>query len=137
MDKSAGCIVLLKNEGGNLVLLTHAAGNWRNKKMGIPKGLVEENEDLEKTALRETKEETGLNVKIINHDPITVDTNNKRVYGFISILPAEEYKKLNDKLVVQTVDKREIDYARFYPLERARQLIYSYQRPLLDVVDKM
>src|SRR6478735_1492226 len=61
--KSAG-ILLWKREGGALrVLLVHPGGPfWKNKDAGawsIPKGELDEGEDLLAAAVREFEEETG------------------------------------------------------------------------------
>lgn len=57
IEKSAGAVVFRKNREGKIeyLLLEHRTGNWN-----FPKGLIEKNEKLEETALREIKEETGL-----------------------------------------------------------------------------
>lgn len=54
-EKSCGCIIIKDNK----VLLVKGSSFW-----GFPKGHVEENETELQTALRETKEEVGLDVKI-------------------------------------------------------------------------
>lgn len=56
-EKSCGCIVL--NKKNEILLVLHNAGHW-----GIPKGHVEEGETEKQTAIRETKEETNIDVKI-------------------------------------------------------------------------
>ena len=54
-EKSCGCIIIKDNK----VLLVKGGSFW-----GFPKGHIEENETELQTALRETKEEVGLDVKI-------------------------------------------------------------------------
>lgn len=59
-EKSCGAIILRKqNEKMETLLLKHNAGHW-----AFAKGHVEENETEEQTALREIKEETGLEVRL-------------------------------------------------------------------------
>ena len=59
-ETSAGVIVYYKEHNTHLYLLLHyQAGHW-----DLPKGHVEPGEKLRETALRETKEETNLDVKL-------------------------------------------------------------------------
>ena len=63
-EKSAGCIVFHKSEAGYvrfLVVRDVAHGNW-----GFPKGHLEQGETEQEAALRETKEEVGLEVELID-----------------------------------------------------------------------
>ena len=55
-EKSCGCIIF---DNDKILLIKDTKGNW-----GFPKGHVEENETEEQTAIRETKEETNLDVEI-------------------------------------------------------------------------
>ncbi|SYV90294.1 RNA pyrophosphohydrolase, partial [Metamycoplasma alkalescens] len=60
--KSCGAIVLNNVESKLYVLLVqHTAGHW-----GFPKGHVEENETEEETAIREVKEETNVDIEILD-----------------------------------------------------------------------
>ena len=55
-EKSCGAIVFIRHKDGIKYLLLHyGAGHW-----DFPKGKQEKNEKEEQTALREIKEETGL-----------------------------------------------------------------------------
>src|SRR5205809_6693648 len=64
--ESAGILLYKRPGRGLLVLLVHPGGPfWKNKDDGawsIPKGEVDEGEDLLATAKREFKEETGFDV---------------------------------------------------------------------------
>lgn len=56
VEHSAGAIVFRKEEGLILYLLLHyEEGHW-----GYPKGHIENKENIEETARREIREETGL-----------------------------------------------------------------------------
>ncbi|AWX42917.1 NUDIX domain [Metamycoplasma cloacale] len=61
-EKSCGAIVF-KHDGHkiNVLLVEQNAGHW-----GFPKGHVEANETEEQTAIREVKEETNIDIKIID-----------------------------------------------------------------------
>ncbi|HVA98954.1 MAG TPA: NUDIX domain-containing protein [Bacteroidia bacterium] len=57
---------LVKNNSGNLLLI------FRNGKWDLPKGKLEENEKIKDAALREVKEECGINsLKIVKNIAIT------------------------------------------------------------------
>jgi 8-oxo-dGTP pyrophosphatase MutT (NUDIX family) len=57
---SAGGVVYRKQRGTVEVALIRVRKRW-----GLPKGRVEEGEGLQETALREVREETGLDGKIV------------------------------------------------------------------------
>lgn len=54
----AGCIFYDKEKDRILLVLT------RNNKWGFPKGTIEEGETVKQCAIREVKEETGINISI-------------------------------------------------------------------------
>ena len=56
-EKSCGCIVI--NDRKQVLLVHHNAGHW-----DFPKGHIEEGETEIQTAIREVKEETGIEVQI-------------------------------------------------------------------------
>lgn len=56
-EKSCGCIII---ENKKVLLVKQVSGNW-----GFPKGHTEKNETEFETAIRETKEETNLDVEIL------------------------------------------------------------------------
>lgn len=57
-ERSAGFVLYTLGEGGErryLLLRHHNGGHW-----GFPKGRIESSEEVEKAALREAREETGI-----------------------------------------------------------------------------
>jgi bis(5'-nucleosidyl)-tetraphosphatase len=69
IEKSAGVVVFRKTNSGNeYLVLKYGIRHW-----DFPKGHLEENETSLEAALRETYEETGLKVNIVNgfNDKIT------------------------------------------------------------------
>ncbi len=89
MPKISAGILLFRRKGEDLeVFLVHPGGPlWKNKDEGawsIPKGLVEEGEDLLQAALREFEEETGLKLStdnVIELQPVRLKSG-KVVHAF-------------------------------------------------------
>ncbi len=70
----AGCLVIDK---GKLLLLNHSKiGGWLP-----PGGHIEEGEFPDEAALRETKEETGLDVELLSDDAIKYADGDSRTIG--------------------------------------------------------
>jgi 8-oxo-dGTP pyrophosphatase MutT (NUDIX family) len=89
-EKSCGCIII---ENEKVLLVQEMEGHW-----GFPKGHVEAGETEAQTAIRETKEETNLNVEVntnkryeINY--IVRDDIDKSVVYFISNIIDGKIKK--------------------------------------------
>src|SRR3989344_6593616 len=55
-QKSCGAVVFIKDKEIKYLILQYGLGHW-----DFPRGLIEENETEQATALREIKEEVGLN----------------------------------------------------------------------------
>ena len=125
MKQSAG--TLLYRRGVTLeVLLVHPSGAYnRNAPWGIPKGEPDPGEALEDAARRETREETGIDVKgpLVCLDSITYVKSRKTVHCYAG--PAREG-------VEPTCASWEIDGAQFLPIEEARRRIHPDQAPFLD-----
>jgi len=62
VEKSAGAVVFHRGPEGKIEYLI-LKGSKGGKNWTLPKGLIEEKEDLKMTAFREVEEETGLNQK--------------------------------------------------------------------------
>ena len=100
-EKSCGAVVVDRSGPQPLYLLVlQGAGHW-----SPPKGHVEEGEDEQETAMREIKEETGLDVKPVKllgiyQRPISVEDTNTTVFCFISeivggeITPSEKHPEI-------------------------------------------
>ncbi len=84
---SAGLLMYHKSEKGLKIFLVHPGGPYFSRKdegyWGIPKGLVEENEELLQAATREFEEETGIKSKG-EYIPLgtTLQRNNKIVHAW-------------------------------------------------------
>ena len=102
---AAGCLVTREVDGRIEVLLVHARrASFQRPLFGIPKGLVENDEELEACASRETLEETGLRVQIRGALGSVRQKSGKVVHAFWA--------------TVDSASEAAIDDAR--PLPRAR-----------------
>lgn len=133
MDKSAGCIIVKEFDAEPHVLMIHAAGNWRNKKMGFPKGEIHNGESPHETAIRETKEEVGITPIILDSlGTVKTRSGKKEVHAFIALYGDGP---LDDKKATK-LQKGEVDYAKFFPIDSAIEMCYEYQRPLFERAKK-
>jgi predicted NUDIX family NTP pyrophosphohydrolase len=125
MKESSGTLLYRHIDNGLEVLLVHPSGNYnRRAPWGIPKGLVEEGEELETAARRETFEETGLTPgKLVSLSSIDYQKSRKRVHCFAGEAPPDAEPHCASW---------EIDQAAFLRLEEARRQIHPDQAPFLD-----
>ncbi len=119
------------------ILLGHPTGSKWYGTYSIPKGEVEEGEDLLTAAIRETREEVGLTIDpkdVQDTEPRYVDYKDKsgkvykRVYYFI-VNPSTPIS--SDAL---QPDKKEIDWAGFILKDKAEQRIFWRLKPILDEI---
>lgn len=141
MKISAGVAILYKNK----ILLGHPTSlPWVNS-FSPPKGGVDEGETYLDAAIRETKEEVGINIEtsqISNLDsPIEFLYINKKGELFkkcyIFIVKINELSEIG--LDSETLDKSqlqasEIDWAGFMTREDAKDKIFFRFQPLLNMI---
>ena len=109
-EKSCGCIVIKNNK---VLLIKQVTGNW-----GFPKGHVEKDETEYETALREVKEETNLDVKIISDKRYTMNYLTERgSYKQVVLFVANE---IRGKIKRQ---EAEIDDIKWLNYEDALEII--------------
>jgi predicted NUDIX family NTP pyrophosphohydrolase len=125
MKESAGTLLYRRNNDQLEVLLVHPSGNYnRRAPWGIPKGLLEEGEDPESAARRETLEETGMTAgSLVSLSSITYTKSRKRVHCFAGEAPDSAEPRCASW---------EIDQAAFLSIEEARRRIHPDQAPFLD-----
>ena len=132
---SAGCLITRDGPHGTEVLLVHPRrASFRRPLFGIPKGLVEEGEAIEVAARRETFEETGLRVHIRAALGSVRQKSGKIVHAFWATVASESESAIDEQGRCQTPDA-ENDICRFYPVEKARDMMIPAQRELLDRLD--
>lgn len=117
-EKSCGCVILKDNK----VLLIGAKDDDGKLFWSFPKGHQEDGETDIETAIRETKEETNLDVKIIDGGPIKTGylvhggTTYKEVLLFIA-------EPLNNKIKIQ---EDEVEEAQWVQVDAAGRYFDDY-----------
>ncbi len=117
-EKSCGCIILKDVE----VLIIGARDDDGKLYWSFPKGHQEEGETDVATAIRETKEEVGLSVEIVDNEPIRTwhlvhnGTVRKEILLFIT-------KPLNNEIRMQ---ENEVEEARWVKINEASKYFDEY-----------
>ena len=123
-EKSCGCVVI---EDGKVLLIQQRNGHW-----GFPKGHIEADETERNAAIRETKEETNIEVeieegRIYTENYITDKGNYKEVIYYTA-------KKVSGEVKKQESEIREVTW---FPIEEALdKLTYDNTRNLLKKIIK-
>lgn len=123
---SSGTVLYRFVDGQVEVLLVHPAGNYnRRAPWGIPKGAPDPDEELEATARRETREETGLEIDgpLVDLGHVDYTRSKKRVHAFAAKAPEGAAPRCASW---------EVDKAEFIEISRARRIIHPDQAALLD-----
>lgn len=124
MIKKAGTI-LINKERKQIALVKRKKHNDTS----FPKGHVEKNETLIECAIRETKEETGRNCKIILNNPVYIDNyenkeGNVEVYYFLAEDLGEVSKDIDEELIWVDIDKA-CNYLKHDSLKEIYNKIYD------------
>ena len=125
MIRAAGGLVLRNGPSGREVLLVHRP---RYDDWSFPKGKALQGESDEECALREVREETGLECELGDELPPTEYTDS---HGRPKHVRYWAMQPVRGELSFE----HEVDDARWVPVEEARQLL-SYQRDVgvLDAI---
>ena len=123
-EKSCGCIILRDNE----VLLIGTRGDDGGLFWSFPKGHQEYGETDIETALRETKEEVGLDVRIIDEEPFRTGhlVHNGTAYKEIILFIAEP---LNDEIKMQ---EGEVEKAQWAKINEAGKFVDNYYKDVWE-----
>lgn len=125
-EKCAGAIVYRKKDNNYQFLIIKGAneGSW-----GFPKGHIEDDENEVQTAVREVKEETNIDINIINSKGFRYCIKyiiKPNIYKEVDLFLAKSY---SDNI---QIDKKELDEAHWMNFEEAvKKLTFSYQREIL------
>jgi predicted NUDIX family NTP pyrophosphohydrolase len=125
---AAGCVVRYVFGDELRYLIVHPSGSYNRKKpWSIPKGLLDAGEEPSTAALRETREETGLECRILKAlGEVRYKKSGKRVLGFLAepVAPPPG-KKLEP-------GDWEIDQAEFVTVDEALRRLHPDQRALIE-----
>jgi predicted NUDIX family NTP pyrophosphohydrolase len=124
--KASAGTLLWRGDGDTLeVLIVHPSGRYNARApWSIPKGEVDEGEDLEATARRETLEETGVEAgALVPLGHIDYAKSKKRVHAFAGPAPGGAAPRCASW---------EVDRAELVPIARARELLHPDQVAFLD-----
>ncbi len=142
---SAGLLMYHKSDDGLKIFLVHPGGPFFAKKdegyWGIPKGLVEKDEEFLQAAIREFEEETGIKSQ---GDYIPLGTTLQRNSKFVHAWAFESDNSDQFDIECNTFEmewpynsgKRqkfpEVDRGEFFNVRDARKKIYSAQLVFID-----
>jgi predicted NUDIX family NTP pyrophosphohydrolase len=120
MQESAGTLLYRHTSSTIEMLLVHPSGSFnRRAPWSIPKGLVDQAEDVEAAARRETLEETGIEAgSLISIGSVDYQKSRKRIYCFAGEAPLG---------AVPRCASWEVDRTEFVALDEARRLIHPDQ----------
>ena len=139
-----------RKKGTVEVFLVHPGGPFFRHRddgyWGIPKGLIEEGEELQDVARREFEEETGQSVEVLRTSEVTfslgeiVQRGGKRVlaWAFEGDWPegvelcSNTFRLEWPRNAGVYVEVPEVDAGEFFTLARARAKINEAQEALLD-----
>ena len=127
-EKSCGCILL---KDGNALLIC-SLDNDNEQFWSFPKGHQNHGETNIETALRETKEEVGLEAKIIDTNPIKTGHKIHNGYKEILLYLAEP---LNHEITPQ---EGEVVIAKWVPIKEVGQYLTEHYRKVgKDLLERL
>ncbi len=138
---SAGIVIRMDNK----LLVCNPKGRKDMDMLGPPKGHVEKNETTIDTAIRETKEEIGINIErsdISNpKDPILIEYRNKnnkiykKVYLYlVDINNLSDINLINEIIPEYQLQKEEIAWAGFLSKSELEGKLFHRFNTLLDLI---
>lgn len=138
-DKVAGVCIIYDNK----VLLVHPTNaSWQKRTLGIPKGKVEKGEDVLTGAIRELKEETGIELDastLANHEPYVCDLYDKKgkvekqlIYFLYEIDDLSKIGMTGLRIPKSQLQAEEIDWAGFLDAKESYPKMSQWQMLILD-----
>lgn len=136
------CGIFLFDKTGN-ILICRPYGTKTKYGWSIPKGKIDKDEENIDAAIRETYEETGINVKVYKRNikyigKCTYKHKKKRLHGFV--LKIEEKIDIDKLECVCKIEGRkdpEIDkYEMVDPVDAIKRIHYTQAKLLEDFLDE-
>jgi 8-oxo-dGTP pyrophosphatase MutT (NUDIX family) len=137
----AGIFLIRKN---NKILVCHPTKHSKNF-WSIPKGRVEDNEEILETAIRETFEETNIDVakwKVIHSlEPIEYDTDKKILHSFAIFEKENPWNfdkfeiKCNSNVAPEKGGFPEMDDFKWVATKEAKGLFHTAQMKALEELE--
>lgn len=147
MKTSAG-VLLFKKENDKLkFFLVHAGGPFFAKKdegfWGIPKGLIEEGEDMKAAAIREVSEELGIDIGIDTEKLIDLESvklkSGKVIYAYAFEANFGDIETQSNTIFIKYPPKSgkqleipEVDKGFWFETDIAKQKINQRQKDFID-----
>jgi len=126
---SAGGVVFKKEKDRIDILLIRVKKRW-----SFPKGNIERNEKKEEAALREVKEETGIEAEVIDY---LGDIEYWYYLGGYKIHKFVYYYLMKYKSGEITPQKEEIDEAKFVELKKCYEILsYDKDKNILKIAEE-
>lgn len=147
VNKSAGILLYKNVDTIPYFFLVHPGGGfWAKKDLGvwsIPKGLVEENEDLQDAAIRETREELGIDIGIDKSKLKDLDVvklkSGKDVHAWGYETDLGDIKVQSNTIYIEWPPKSgkqleipEIDRGEWFTADEAKVKLNPQQAPFID-----
>ena len=131
MKKEKSCGVIVINKDKQILLVKHQAGHY-----GFPKGHVESGETEIETAIRETKEETNIDVSIIGEYRfvISYDTKYNTHKDVVYFIGYPTTHKIIPELV-EVSDVKWVDYEQVASLLQFQNIIDMWNDLVLPIID--
>jgi 8-oxo-dGTP pyrophosphatase MutT (NUDIX family) len=123
--QAAGGFVYTKDDE---VLLIFRRGKW-----DLPKGKLDEGEDLQTCALREVREETGLE-KVQLEKPLTITYHTYHQYGEYILKESHWYLMKSAKQAFTPQTEEDIEKCEWVPLENLGVYMDNTHASIADVV---
>ncbi|UCG95637.1 MAG: NUDIX domain-containing protein [archaeon] len=139
-ENSAGAVVFRKDKDGRILYLL-LGYEHKSKYLGFPRGNIEQDETEKQTAMREVKEETGLNVRFLEGFREKVhwfyrregDTVSKTLVLFLAeaesdqVTVSEEHVGYKWLTFEQAIDQLQFENSRSI-LRKAQDFLFNIER---------